>query len=873
MTVYTDKVVLELDAKMARYHADLLAGQRKFDQVMGKMQQQLQNTESKSVAAFSRMTTALTAIGGALGVAELIRYADAWTVAGNKIAASASITGIQARNLDDLVKIANDSRSSLSDTADLYAKLMRAASGVVGSEQDLADATTIINKAFKAGGAAASEQAAGILQLSQALGSGVLQGDELRSLRENAPLLAQAIADEFNTTIAGLKKLGEDGALTSDRVFQAILKARDKIEGAFNSTNVTIGESFTRLSNSVLQYIGHVNEGTGASSLLVGALGLLSDNFELVANTAAITAGLLLSQYVPSLVRATTAQVAMIATNPFLLLATAIGVAAGYLATFSDEITVVQGDVARLNDYFGVAWDTLIEKTNEAKSQVADAFQGLVELMTKAIEGVGLSWEEVVGFIKDAGNRIIGTIDTVNTVSIALLKSLPAAVAEGIIASMQLMVDLVEAGLNKVVDGVNKVITALKEIPGLGSQIGDTFGPVDLGEIPNPLKGTARELGNTITDAVEKGLTYDYIGAGAKAATDFAQGWRDKANARAATRIVNQQQEAINDLLAPPGESPPGALPPGGSSGKGSKGRKGSSSGYDFDKELKELSQRTEALKAETAALAELDPYAEDYKTQVTKIRTEQELLNKAAKEGIALSPTQRAAISAMADAYAQADEQARNLQETQDKAQQRLQEWKDTQKDAMKGFIKDLASGKDAMDALADAVGKLADKLLDIALDNLFGASGSSGSGGILGAIFSGIAGLGKRAGGGTAQRGTPYLVNEDTPNSEVFVPSQNGGVLNVPQAQDALARAVSNSSRLGSGSQVQPSTSTMVVKTEGNFTFNLEGANGDAAIEAAVNRGIRQAAPILQNQAVAAAVKKVGQVSRTGTKSYLGV
>ena len=873
MAVYTDKVVLELDAKMARYHADLLSGQRKFDQVMSKMQQQLKNTESKSVAAFSRMTTALTAVGGALGVAELVKYADAWTVAGNKIAASASITGVQARNLDELVKIANDTRSSLTDTADLYAKLMRAASGVANSEQEIADATATVNKAFKAGGAAASEQAAGILQLSQALGSGVLQGDELRSLRENAPLLAQAIAEEFNTTIAGLKKLGEEGALTSDRVFQAILKARDKIEGAFNSTNVTIGESFTRLSNSVLQYIGHINEGTGASSLLVGALGALSDNFELVANTAAVTAGLLLSQYVPSLVRATAAQVAMIASNPYLLLASAIGIAAGYLATFSDEITVVEGDVARLSDYFGVAWDTLIESVNEAKSQVSDAFTGLVELMTKAIEGVGLSWEEVIGFIKDAGNRIIGTIDTVNTVSIALLKSLPAAVAEGIIAAMQLMVDLVEEGLNKVVRGVNSVIAALKEVPGLGSQIGDVFGEIDLGEIPNPLKGTARELGYTITDAIEKGLTHDYIGAGAKAAKDFGKGWREKANARAATRIVNQQQQAIDDLIAPPPERTGRVSPPGGSTAKGSKGRKGSSKEYDFDKDLRELQQRTEALQAETAALAELDPYAEDYKTQVTKIRTEQELLNKAAKEGIALSPTQRAAISAMATAYAEADEQARKLQETQDKAQQRLQEWKDTQQDAMKGFIKDLASGKDAMDTLADAVGKLADKLLEIALDNLFGESGSSGGGGILGAIFSGIAGLGKRAGGGTAQRGMPYLVNEETPNSELFVPSQNGAVLNVPQAQEAVANAYKASSIFGQGDQVKPAPANMNFRTEGHFTFNLEGANGDAAIEDAVNRGIRRAAPILQGQAVQAAVKKVGQISRNGSKTYLGI
>lgn len=129
------------------------------------------------------------------------------------------------RTLSELNEIARATRSGLSETADLYAKLLRSTAGVAKSELEVAKATEIVNKAFKAGGAAASEQAAGILQLAQGLGSGMLQGDELRSVRENAPLLAQAIADYFGTTIAGLKELGSEGQLTSDKIFQAILAA------------------------------------------------------------------------------------------------------------------------------------------------------------------------------------------------------------------------------------------------------------------------------------------------------------------------------------------------------------------------------------------------------------------------------------------------------------------------------------------------------------------------------------------------------------------------------------------------------------------------------------------------------------------------
>src|SRR5690606_168511 len=103
------------------------------------------------------------------------------------------------------------------------------------------------------------EQAAGILQLGQALGSGFLQGDELRSIRENAPLLAQAIANEFGVTIAKLKDLGAEGELTTDRVFKAILNAQKEIDAIFGTTSSTIAEGFTRVQNALTEYIGQAD--------------------------------------------------------------------------------------------------------------------------------------------------------------------------------------------------------------------------------------------------------------------------------------------------------------------------------------------------------------------------------------------------------------------------------------------------------------------------------------------------------------------------------------------------------------------------------------------------------------------------------------
>lgn len=166
----------------------------------------------------------LTGITAALGTRELIQYADAWTQAGNLIRASATAVGVGARSLNELKEGANEARTSLETYTELYARLIRSASGVAKSEEEIALDTNLVAKAMKAGGASAQEQQASLIQLGQALGSGVLQGDELRSLRENAPVIAKAIADEFKTTITGLKQLGADGKLTSDRVFKAIFR-------------------------------------------------------------------------------------------------------------------------------------------------------------------------------------------------------------------------------------------------------------------------------------------------------------------------------------------------------------------------------------------------------------------------------------------------------------------------------------------------------------------------------------------------------------------------------------------------------------------------------------------------------------------------
>nr|WP_282188630.1 tape measure protein [Brucella tritici] len=278
---------------------------RRIEEGSIKLRRQLDATFQKSFG--SSLNKGLAAVGSVLGTNEVRKYADQWTTAENMLKAATAATGMQTRSLKELRSGADDARVSVEDYVDLYARVVRSASGVAKSENEIALATNLVSKAFKAGGASAQEQAAGILQLGQALGSGVLQGDELRSLRENAPIVAKAIADEFGVTVAKLKDLGAEGKLTSDRVFRAIINAQKGIEAQFAATNATIGDGMTAINNAMLQYIGTAGDATGISANVSRALILISQNFDQVADAgmqlAAVLAGVLVGRSLGGMIR------------------------------------------------------------------------------------------------------------------------------------------------------------------------------------------------------------------------------------------------------------------------------------------------------------------------------------------------------------------------------------------------------------------------------------------------------------------------------------------------------------------------------------------------------------------------------------------
>ena len=212
------------------------------------------------------------ALGGMALVNEIKQTADAMMSLSSRIKIVTKDEAERLKIEQSLYAMSNRNRSSLEDLGDLYYKTALASKRFGASQEDVLRLTDIVSKSLVIGGADVAQQKATILQLSQALGSGVLQGDELRSLRENAPILMDAIATFFNTDVGGLKEMGAKGLLTTEKLMQAILSSGDAVNMKFAQITPTIGQAMTVLGNKFSKLILDIQNSTGIFGTIAGLI-------------------------------------------------------------------------------------------------------------------------------------------------------------------------------------------------------------------------------------------------------------------------------------------------------------------------------------------------------------------------------------------------------------------------------------------------------------------------------------------------------------------------------------------------------------------------------------------------------------------------
>ncbi|ADH91616.1 phage tape measure protein [Ancylobacter novellus DSM 506] len=193
-----------------------------------------------------------------------------------------------------------------------------------------------------------------------------------------------------------------------------------------------------------------------------------------------------------------------------------------------------------------------------------------------------------------------------------------------------------------------------------------------------------------------------------------------------------------------------------------------------YERMTRMIQERTQALQYETSVQATLNPLVNDYGFAMEKARAEADLLNAAERAKIEITPEVRQNIDALATAYAEATVEAERLREQQEYLVGQLADLNDLGKDVLGGFISDMQNGVSAAEALSNALAKVGDKLLGMALDGLFNPVGS-GPGGLLGSLLGSFGG--SKAVGGPVNAGQIYRVGERGP--EMFVPDVAGRIV----------------------------------------------------------------------------------------------
>lgn len=860
-----ERLVLELSADISRLDRGMKAGQAIAERRTRAIERSFDQMNQRTSRSVSDMGANIrnTIAGIALGVAvrEVQQYADAWTRMGNPLrAAGLEQAEVNAR-MDELVGIALRSRSSLEGTVTLYNRLI-AASGELGvSQERVARVVETVNKALATSNLTASERASATTQLAQGLGSGNLQGDELRAIRENSQVLAQAIADEFGVTIGELKKLGAEGELTAARVFKAIENAQAGTDAAFARTTATISDSFTNLQTRATQYIGQLDAATGASEKFGAVVGFVANNLDAFGDAAVVAA---------TVVGGALAGRAMLAAfTSFTALQAQIVLTNVQLAAFEIRAGLATGALGRMT-VAGVAGAGSMRALSGAMAFFGGPIGLAITAVAAAIALITIRANEASRANQELRDTMGGAktaLDAYEAAAIAAANATGKNAAEAVNNANAMRLEAAEA--------VRSAIALRQRTAALAA---------DAAQRASDAEATRNQRANG-----PFGRGFDAVNAAASGANLSAKAAQDRADAAAAAaRDAERNLNRITETLSSGGYRNPGAAGGGGGSGNGA-GRSRAASGpspeelaamreqirlqgeldiaqargdeaaerriqreidinslteqmtraqiegaralataqvdsviaaenleKQIDDLLKASERRTEARVAQEEALRDEMERQLNVQVQLARIEGNEALVRVLERElslrqsiaalGPTATPEQVAAVTRDETRLNSAEDQAILRERGADMARSFVDIIRSDDIGAEIGNRFRQA----AFDKLEDVIGRLFSQIF--APQQGGGMGGGSWWAQAAAAVFGG-----GRALGGPVKAGMAYRVNENTPNSEIFVPDRDGWVGNAksPKAQGKGVTQIS-------------------IKND----YHLEGAAGTEVILGAVQR-----------------------------------
>lgn len=462
-------------------------------QDLGKFKQHAEKTTAGMTEGMRTAGRVALQLGTALGAAFSLRSLAQMT---DEVQEHTARLKLATRSAEEFNKaqaqtyaIAQRTRTSLKATGELYARIERSTKELGLSQEKVLQLTETINQAAQISGGGAGAEAA-LFQLSQGLAAGQLRGEELNSVLEQTPRLAQAIAEGLDMPIGKLREFATEGKLTAEQVMTALAGQADVIAAEFGQMPLTIAGAFTQIRNSFLQYLATSPAVMAATQAIAGALSGIANNMPAVIAAVVGLGTALTLAFAPGLLAAFATQLkavyALIMANPFGALAMAIAAVVAAVTVLRDEIKLGVDDTTTLGDLMRAAWQGITKEIDFVSGEVQRFF-------ADTDKAAGYTFEEMTARADEAGTR-------------------QEAMWLRVLRKVVQVFDMIGGTIRGVISGVSAYLSRNVSIwtdifSGMAQQVdlmfsGDFAGALNIGQANlSRFTGLARGAGQAFTDA------------------------------------------------------------------------------------------------------------------------------------------------------------------------------------------------------------------------------------------------------------------------------------------------------------------------------------------------------------------------------------
>lgn len=402
------------------YYKTMEQGGKQAAAVTRETQRSIAALNAELVSVKSTATGLAGAFAGAFATHQLIQYADTWNQLSWRLRLASTGAEDFAAAQRSLMAISQRTGTSFEANATLYARIASSLRDAGYASADVAKVTETVATSLKLTGASTEEASSVITQLSQALGSGVLRGEEFNAIMENGGRLAKLLADGMKTTVGGLRNMAQNGQLTTDKIVP-LLTNIELLRKEFETLPASISGSAQKVQNSFMAWVGGANDALGASTALAGALDSLASNLDTVASGAAVLAAAGGSRLLGGILSGVTSSAGKVldARKEQIALADAQAYAATQAqrkalanagaATSAYNLAVAEANVAKGSNASVLAADNVIKKRSEMIAANAElvlsnrAVTASQEALNRATSAVGLLRSGASGLLSLVG--------------------------------------------------------------------------------------------------------------------------------------------------------------------------------------------------------------------------------------------------------------------------------------------------------------------------------------------------------------------------------------------------------------------------------------------------------------------------------------